>query len=125
MKSISRTCLVVGGTLLLTLLLLRLGWPDTVVGSRSGWALSLSGSLFAFLGLGLGVGLKIQPGAIGGALVLASTALFAGSINFVLGLGFFNQHTSSQSVEAFFAITKPVMLCVWGVALWRVWRNTA
>lgn len=125
MKNISRTCLLIGSTLLLTLLLLRLGWPETVVGTRSGWALSLSGSFFAFLALGFGVGLNMQPGAIGGALVMASTALFAGSINFVLGLGFFNKHPSIQSVEAFFAIATPVMLCVWGVALWRVWRNAA
>ena len=54
---------------------------------------------------------------------MASTALFAGSINFILGLGLFNKHPSMQSVEEFFAISTPVMLCVWGVALWRVRRN--
>jgi hypothetical protein len=125
MTSISRTCLFIGVALLLTLLVLRLGWPETVIGTRAGWGLSLSGSFFAFLGFGSGVGLKIQPGAIGSVLVIASTALLAGSINFILGLGFFNQHPHTPSVETFFAISTPVMLCAWGVALWRVWRNTA
>lgn len=125
MKSISRTFLFIGASLLLTLLVLRLGWPEAVVDARAGWALSLSGSFLAFIGLALGVGSKIQTGAIGGALVLASTALGAGSINFILGLGFFKKHPSSQSVEEFFAISTPVMLCFWGIALWRVLRKNS
>lgn len=123
MKSISRTCLCIGGALLLILLLLRTGLPDTVVGARLGWALGLSGSFFAFLGLGLEMGMKIQPGAVGKVLVATSTALFAGSINFVLGLGFFNKHPVPQSVENFFEIATPIMLCAWGVAFWRITRN--
>lgn len=123
MNGFSRACMLIGLALLVTLLVLRFGWPELVVKQTMGYALGLTWPLSFFLGLGLSRGLNLGTGSLGSVIVSSSTAVVAGATNVFLKLGFFETAPTKQSIEMFCIAATPIVFLVWCIIQWRTNRK--
>ncbi|MDW5444026.1 hypothetical protein [Polaromonas sp. SM01] len=119
MNAISRTLLTISASLVLILLVLKIGWPDQVVNQRAGYALSIGWAFMLFLGLGLRKDLNLGTGSAGIALVYFSTGVVAGTTNFFLRLGFFDTAPTKQTIEVFCITTTLFVFFAW----WKILRR--
>ncbi len=113
MQIVSKAILAVSGLLFITLLVLRIVWPECVIQQRIGYALCISWAFMLFLGFALLKNIKLGTGSAGIVLVYISTCILASITNFLMGLGFFESAPSNQKIKFLLMAATPITLFTW------------